>query len=61
MFIRRYMPEDCRDMSELFYGTVHSVNAKDYTAVDIQTDFMCIRITKGGESLLRSVMNWRNP
>ncbi len=31
MFLRRYEPEDCRALSELFYETVHSVNAKDYT------------------------------
>lgn len=31
MVIRRYMPSDCREMAELFYHTVHMVNAKDYT------------------------------
>lgn len=31
MVIRRYQPSDCRQMAELFYQTVHSVNAKDYT------------------------------
>lgn len=29
--IRKYMPSDCIHLTELFYQTVHSVNAKDYT------------------------------
>ena len=31
MFFRKYQPEDCRELAELFYHTVHTVNAKDYT------------------------------
>lgn len=31
MEIRRYRPEDCREITALFYQTVHTVNAKDYT------------------------------
>lgn len=31
MIIRKYRNEDCAEMYELFYNTVHSVNAKDYT------------------------------
>ncbi|HBA02722.1 MAG TPA: GNAT family N-acetyltransferase, partial [Clostridium sp.] len=31
MRIRRYEPSDCKDLAELFYNTVHSINAKDYT------------------------------
>lgn len=31
MFIREYQPEDCAALAKLFYDTVHSVNAKDYT------------------------------
>jgi len=31
MFIRKYKTSDCRHLAELFYNTVHSVNAKDYT------------------------------
>lgn len=29
--IREYHPEDCKELAELFYDTVHSVNEKDYT------------------------------
>ena len=31
MFIRAYQPDDCRELAELFYHTVHTVNAGDYT------------------------------
>ena len=31
MQLREYSPSDCAQMAELFYQTVHSVNAKDYT------------------------------
>ena len=31
MFIREYQPSDCRELAELFYNTVHTVNAADYT------------------------------
>lgn len=30
MEIRCYRPADCREMAELFYNTVHTVNAGDY-------------------------------
>ena len=29
--IRKYKKSDCKKLSDLFYDTVHSVNAKDYT------------------------------
>ncbi len=31
MKIRTYQPSDCHALAELFYHTVHTVNAKDYT------------------------------
>lgn len=31
MIIRKYESADCEKMAELFYNTVHTVNAKDYT------------------------------
>lgn len=31
MFIREYQSSDCKELTELFYNTVHTVNAKDYT------------------------------
>lgn len=31
VIIRKYRPSDCKHLAELFYQTVHSINAKDYT------------------------------
>lgn len=31
MLIREYQTSDCKKITELFYNTVHTVNAKDYT------------------------------
>ncbi|MGN0144381.1 MAG: GNAT family N-acetyltransferase [Clostridium sp.] len=31
MIIRKYKSSDCECLAELFYNTVHAVNAKDYT------------------------------
>ena len=31
MVIREYQSTDCKELAELFYHTVHIVNAKDYT------------------------------
>ena len=31
MIIRNYQPSDCKELAELFYNTVHNVNANDYT------------------------------
>lgn len=31
MVIRRYSSADCKETAELFYHTVHEVNARDYT------------------------------
>lgn len=31
MIIREYQPSDCKEITELFYHTVHTINARDYT------------------------------
>lgn len=31
MIIREYKTSDCKELAELFYNTVHTVNAKHYT------------------------------
>lgn len=31
MILRKYETSDCKELAELFYNTVHTVNAKDYT------------------------------
>ncbi len=35
MLIRAYQPSDCKELTELFYHTVHTVNAKDYTKAQL--------------------------
>lgn len=36
MKIRKYQPSDCKSLADLFYHTVHTVNAKDYTKEQLQ-------------------------
>ena len=31
MTIRQYEPTDCENLAKLFYDTVHTINAKDYS------------------------------
>ena len=31
MELRRYQSSDCKEVTELFYNTIHMINAKDYT------------------------------
>lgn len=35
MHIRRYLSSDCQALAELFYHTVHTVNARDYTPLQL--------------------------
>jgi len=35
MILRDYTPDDCRILAELFFHTVHSINAKDYSEEQI--------------------------
>lgn len=35
MDLRDYKASDCEQLAELFYGTVHSVNARDYTTAQL--------------------------
>ncbi len=36
MKIRKYQSSDCKALADLFYYTVHTVNAKDYTKEQLQ-------------------------
>lgn len=31
MTIREYKPDNCKEITELFFNTVHTVNPKDYS------------------------------
>lgn len=35
MFVREYQSSDCKECTILFCNTIHTVNAKDYTAEQI--------------------------
>ena len=35
MIVRAYTPEDCHAMAQLFYETIHSINAADYTTAQL--------------------------
>ena len=35
MNIRKYQSKDCNEITELFYHTVHNINAKDYTQAQL--------------------------
>ena len=35
MFIREYQQSDCKELAELFYNTVHTINAKDYSKTQL--------------------------
>lgn len=36
MELRRYRPEDLQEIAELFYETIHHVNRKDYSEIQIK-------------------------
>lgn len=40
MVIRKYQPCDCKELAELFYHTVHTINARDYAKeqLDVQAE-----------------------
>lgn len=35
MILRKYQPADCKELAELFYNTVHTANAKDYSKAQL--------------------------
>ena len=55
MEIRKYQPADCKEITQLFYDTVHSVNVKDYSQeqVDAWADGT-VNIEKWNESFLKN-------
>ena len=44
MFIREYQSSDCKELTKLFYNTVHTVNAKDYTEVVLCQDLVQVKM-----------------
>lgn len=35
LILRKYKPCDCKEITELFFDTVHAINAKDYTEAQL--------------------------
>lgn len=42
MFLRKYRAEDCEELARLFYDTVHTVNAMDYTKEQLDAWAPCV-------------------
>ena len=56
MNTRMYRSEDCKEIIELFYNTVHSVNAKDYN--EAQLDVWASKLQLQNLSLKNKVIKW---
>ena len=53
MFIRKYEPSDLMELTKLFYNTVHTVNAKDYSKEQLNVWATGkVDLEKWGQSLL---------
>lgn len=53
MIIRKYEASDCKELVELFYNTVHFINAKDYTEEQLNVwATKSVDLDKWNESLL---------
>ena len=60
MIIRNYLASDCRELADLFYDTVHTINACDYSKEQLdawasgQAD-----LTKWNQAFLEHCGFWR--
>ena len=52
MILKEYKSEYCKEITKLFYETVHTINAADYTKEQIDTWTNGIDLNKWNESLL---------
>ncbi len=60
MLIREYTTSDCERLAELFYETVHSVNAKDYTKEQLTVWATGdVDLSIWNKSLIKSELIWR--
>ena len=60
MTIREYRSSDLREIVELFYDTVHTVNARDYTPEQLNAwaDGR-VDLAEWGRSLMEHITRWR--
>ena len=55
MFLRKYLSSDCEQLAILFFQTIHSINAKDYTKEQLKAWASGnIDLTKLNESFLKN-------
>ncbi len=52
MIIRRYVQSDCKEIAELFYNTIHTVNARDYTEEQLNVWTSNIDLIQWNQSLM---------
>lgn len=52
MIIREYKPSDCEELVNLFYDTVHSINAKDYSREQLDAWTSGIDLDRWNKSFL---------
>ena len=57
MKLRMYRQEDCKEVTELFYHTVHTINEKDYTKE--QLDVCPCRVSEQRSSHCDLRNSWR--
>ena len=56
MFVRGYQMSDCKEITELFYNTVHTINAKDYTK-DGYLDRLFVHSNYQGKGVATAICN----
>ncbi len=55
LIIRQYQPSDCKYLAELFYNTVHTINAKDYSVEQLDAwASVEINLSEWNKSLLNN-------
>lgn len=55
MFLRKYLSSDCEQLAILFFQTIHSINAKDYTIEQVNAWASGnIDLTKWNESFFKN-------
>lgn len=57
MLLRKYKTSDCEEMAELFYQTVHYVNAKDYTKAQLNKFCMLPPVFRNLPAIPRQKVN----
>ena len=57
MMIREYQSTDCKELTELFWNTVHTVNAKDYIDETGYLDRLYVHTDYQGKGIATAICN----